>query len=78
MSTIIASEINQIINSLPAEGLEKARKLLISLAAKYSKETLEIPEWEKKLVLDRIKNPTKHVDAFEMIEKLEKENFGKL
>jgi hypothetical protein len=38
----------------------------------------DIPQWQKDIVLERIKNSQTPVDAFEMIEQLEKENFEKL
>ena len=38
----------------------------------------DVPQWQKDIVLERIKNPQTPVDAFEMIEQLEKENFEKL
>lgn len=37
-----------------------------------------IPQWQKDIVLERIKNPQTPVDAFEMIDQLEKENLEKL
>jgi hypothetical protein len=39
-------------------------------------ENYEIPNWQKEIVLKRIKNPLKSVDAFEMIQELEKVNLG--
>ena len=42
-------------------------------------ETLnDIPQWQKEIVLERIKNPQTPVDAFEMISQLEKENLENL
>lgn len=41
-------------------------------------ENYSIPEWQKELVLERIKNPQTPVDAFEMVAQLEKENLEKL
>lgn len=38
----------------------------------------DIPQWQKDIVLERIKNPQIPVDAFEMINQLEKENLEKL
>lgn len=38
----------------------------------------DIPQWQKDIVLERIKNPQTPVDAFEMIDQLEKENLEKL
>ena len=41
-------------------------------------ENNSIPEWHKKIVLDRNKNHQTPVDAFEMIAQLEKENLEAL
>jgi len=38
----------------------------------------DIPQWQKDIVLERIKNPQTPVDAFEMIDQLEKEKLEKL
>jgi hypothetical protein len=38
----------------------------------------EVPQWQNDIVFERIKNPQTPVDAFEMIEQLEKENFENL
>ncbi len=37
-----------------------------------------VPDWHKKIVLDRINNPKTPVDAFEMIEELEFQDVAKL
>ena len=41
-------------------------------------ENYNIPESHKEIILARIKNPQTQVDAFEMIEQLEKENLETL
>ncbi len=41
-------------------------------------ENYSISEWQKEIVLERIKNPQTPVDAFEMIAQLEKENLEDL
>ena len=41
-------------------------------------ENYNIPESHKEIILARIKNPQTPVDAFEMIEQLEKENLETL
>lgn len=43
-----------------------------------TEEDINIPEWQKEIVLERIKNPQKLVNAFDMIDELEKENLEKL
>ncbi len=37
-----------------------------------------IPEWHKKIVLERMKNPQTPVDAFKMIDELEQEDIDSL
>jgi hypothetical protein len=37
-----------------------------------------VPDWHKKIVLDRINNPKTPVDAFEMIEELEFQDVAKV
>jgi hypothetical protein len=43
-----------------------------------SEEDFSIPQWHKDIVLERIKNPKKFVDAFKMIDELEQENIEDL
>lgn len=37
-----------------------------------------VPDWHKKIVLDRISKPKTPVDAFEMIDELELESIAKI
>jgi hypothetical protein len=57
------------------EGFTASRVEVIILPSEIED---EIPQWQKDIVLERIKNPQTPVDAFEMIDQLEKENFEKL
>jgi hypothetical protein len=57
------------------EGFTASRVEVIILPSEVED---EIPQWQKDIVLERIKNPQTPVDAFEMIDQLEKENFEKL
>ncbi len=43
-----------------------------------SVEDFGIPEWHKKIVFERIKNPQPPVDAFKMIDELEQEDIDNL
>jgi hypothetical protein len=57
------------------EGFTASRVEVIILPSEVED---DIPQWQKDIVLERIKNPQTPVDAFEMIDQLEKENFEKL
>jgi alkyl hydroperoxide reductase subunit AhpC len=43
-----------------------------------TEDDFSIPEWHKEIVLERIKNPQTPVDAFKMIDELEKESIENL
>ena len=60
--------------SIPDDKKSFFEELLSSLGleAKKENEDFIVPEWHKKIVLDRLKNPQTPVDAFEMIDKLDK------
>jgi len=57
------------------EGFTASRVEVIILPSEVED---DIPQWQKDIVLERIKNPQTPVDAFEMIDQLEKENLEKL
>jgi hypothetical protein len=57
------------------EGFTASRVEVIILPSEVED---DIPQWQKDIVLERIKNPQTPVDAFEMIDQLEKENFEKI
>jgi len=57
------------------EGFTASRVEVIILPSELED---DIPQWQKDIVLERIKNPQTPVDAFEMIDQLEKENLEKL
>ena len=57
------------------EGFTASRVEVIILPSEIED---DIPQWQKDIVLERIKNPQTPVDAFEMIDQLEKENLEKL
>jgi hypothetical protein len=62
-------------NVVLPEGFTASRVEVIILPSEIED---DIPQWQKDIVLERIKNPQTPVDAFEMIAELEKENFEKL
>jgi len=57
------------------EGFTASRVEVIILPSEVED---DIPQWQKDIVLERIKNPQTPVGAFEMIAELEKENLEKL
>ena len=57
------------------EGFTASRVEVIILPSEIED---DIPQWQQDIVLERIKNPQTPVDAFEMIDQLEKENLEKL
>jgi len=66
---------NNSFNVVLPEGFTASRVEVIILPSEVED---DIPQWQKDIVLERIKNPQTPVDAFEMIDQLEKENFEKL
>ena len=66
---------NNSFNVVLPEGFTASRVEVIILPSEVED---DVPQWQKDIVLERIKNPQTPVDAFEMIEQLEKENLEKL
>ena len=66
---------NNSINVVLPEGFTAKTVEVIILAIV---ENDNIPEWHKEIVLERIKNSQTPVDAFEMIDELEKEKLENL
>ena len=66
---------NNSFNVVLPEGFTAKRVEVIIMPLEVEN---DIPQWQKDIVLERIKNPKTPVDAFEMIGQLEKENLEKL
>jgi hypothetical protein len=66
---------NNSFNVVLPEGFTASRVEVIIMPMDVED---DIPQWQKDIVLERIKNPQTPVDAFEMIDQLEKENLEKL
>jgi hypothetical protein len=66
---------NNTFSVVLPEGFTASRVEVIILPSEIKD---DIPQWQKDIVLERIKNPQTPVDAFEMIDQLEKENLEKL
>lgn len=65
---------NNSFNVLLPDDFTASRVEVIILPS----EPNEIPQWQKEIVLGRIKNPQTSVDAFEMIKEIEKESLENL
>jgi hypothetical protein len=61
---------NNKLNIVLPDDFTAKRVEVIILPSEHS---IEIPQWHKDIVLERIKNPFPLTDAFEMAKELEKE-----
>ena len=71
---ITIKDIQNNLKSLPEELLGNVNDYIDFLKSKYvskKNELMEVPDWHKEIVLERMKNPSKLVDAEEMIDKIE-------
>lgn len=66
-------QINYKLKQLPEKFLEEVERYIDFLTFKHKQETEDIPQWHKDLVLKRIKEAKKPVDAFDMLDELENE-----
>lgn len=73
MTKTAIKQVNLKLEALPDFFLHEVEKYIDFLTFKYSQEkaTNDIPQWQKDIVLNRLKNPQEVVDAFEMIDDLE-------
>lgn len=72
MTTTTIKQVNAKLKSLPDALVEEVEKHIDFLAFKHSQEIQEIPEWHKEVVLKRIKYKKAPVDAFAMLDNLER------
>lgn len=73
MNSNSLKQVNFKLKQLPDIFLEDVERYIDFLVFKYEKETDEIPEWHKEIVLKRLSNGNKPIDAFEMLNELENE-----
>ncbi|HLV46871.1 MAG TPA: hypothetical protein VKY32_07510 [Flavobacterium sp.] len=73
MNTTSIKQVNDKLKELPETLLEEVERYIDFLAFKHRQETEEIPQWHKDIVLKRVKENKKPVDAFEMLDDLENE-----
>jgi hypothetical protein len=74
MKKTAIKQVNLKLERLPDTFLNEVEKYIDFLTFKYSREQgfVDIPQWQKDIVLNRLKNPQEVADAFEMIDLLEK------
>lgn len=73
MNTTSIKQVNDKLKELPETLLEEVERYIDFLVFKHRQETEEIPQWHKDIVLKRVKENKKPVDAFEMLDDLENE-----
>lgn len=66
-------QINLKLKQLPENFLEEVERYIDFLIFKHKQETEDIPQWQKDLVLKRIKEAKQPIDAFDMLDELENE-----
>lgn len=71
MKATAIKQVSNKLKDLPDALLEEVEKYIDFLAFKHHQEHIEIPQWQKDIVLERMKNPKGFVDAFEMLDKIE-------
>ena len=74
MSATAVKHINTKLKNLPDALVEEVEKYIDFLAFKYAQENSTIPQWQQDIVLRRVKDKKTPVDAFTMIDDLEKSN----
>jgi len=74
MTKTAIKQVNLKLERLPDTFLNEVEKYIDFLTFKHSREQgiVDIPQWQKDIVLNRLNNPQEVVDAFEMIDNLEK------
>jgi hypothetical protein len=72
MTATALKHVNSKLKNLPDALVEEVEKYIDFLTFKHSQETSSVPEWHKEIVLKRIKDNKTPVDAFDMLENLEK------
>ena len=73
MHTTTRKQVNAKLQQLPEALLEEVERYIDFLTFKHKQETQDIPQWQQDLVLKRVKEVQKPVDAFEMLNELENE-----
>jgi hypothetical protein len=73
MNATAIQQVNNKLKSLPDTLVQEVEQFIDYLSFRYSQgnDIEDIPQWQQDLVLDRVNNPQKPVDAFEMLQELE-------
>lgn len=71
MTTAAIKQVNSKLKNLPDELLEEVEKYIDFLTYRYTQDSLEVPQWQKDIVLKRMEKNEDPVDAFDMINDLE-------
>ena len=72
MTATALKHVNDKLKNLPDSLIEEVENYIDFLAFKYSQDSNEIPQWHKDEVLKRKHLNQKPLDAFDMINALEK------
>jgi hypothetical protein len=72
MTATALKHVNDKLKNLPDSLIDEVESFIDFLAYKHSQEINQIPQWHKDEVSNRIKLNKKPVDAFEMIDNLDK------
>lgn len=70
MSTTTIKQVNSKLKQLPVTLLQEVERYIDFLTFKLNQDTKDIPQWHKDIVLERIQEAQKPVDAFEMLDDL--------
>lgn len=73
MSTTTIKQVNSKLKQLPETLLEEVERYIDFLTFKHKQDTEDIPQWHKDIVLKRVKEAKKPVNAFEMLDDLDNE-----
>lgn len=75
MNATAIQQVNNKLKSLPDTLVQEVEQFIDYLSFRYSqgKDIMDIPKWQQDMVLDRVNNPQKPVDAFEMLQELEED-----
>lgn len=72
MTATALKQVNNKLKKLPDSLINEVESYIDFLAFKHSQEVNEIPQWHKDEVTQRIKLNKKPIDAFDMIDNLDK------
>ena len=71
MTTTAIKQVNSKLKNLPDTFVEEIEKYIDFLTFRHTEEESIVPNWQKEIVLQRIKDKKPPIDAFEMLKELE-------